>query len=293
MKNNFKRLAHVLAIALAISSCSKSGDNTGSKTTTTTTTTTTTSVPTDLNWSFESTPSFADEFSTAGAPDTSKWTYDIGGNGWGNNELEYYTNSTANANVANGMLSITAKKEAYQGKNYTSARMVSKGTGSLTYGRIEVRAMLPSGRGTWPSIWLLPNDYAYGNWPASGEVDIMEMVGYDPNMVYFTIHNQQYNGAMGTQKGGSMVIPTASTDFHKYRVDWTPYAIRGYYDDNLVFTYVNGGFGSSYWPYDQKFHLLMNIAVGGNWGGAKGVDDNAFPTAMVVDYVHFYKMIPK
>ena len=247
--------------------------------------------PADKNWSFETTPAWGDEFSYSGTPDTSKWTYDLGGGGWGNSELEYYTNSLSNVSVANGLLTITARKENMGGMNYTSARMVSKGSGNLLYGRIEVRAKLPSGTGTWPAIWTLPNNYVYGNWPNSGEVDIMEMVGFDPNNVHFSAHNQLYFA--GTAKTSTMNIPTASTDFHLYREDWTPYAIRGYYDDVLVFTYVNEGKGSPAWPYDQKFHLLMNIAVGGSWGGTKGVDDSAFPTTMQVDYVRFYNMIPQ
>ncbi len=254
---------------------------------------TTTAAPVDKGWTFETTPFFADEFNYTGKPDSTKWNYDVGGNGWGNNELEYYTSSGNNASVGNGNLTITAKKEAYNGMNYTSARMVSKGAGSLLYGRVEVSAKLPAGRGLWPAVWLLSDDQTYGNWPKSGEIDVMENVNYDPNPVYFTIHTQLYNGAIGTQKGANKSIPDASTTFHKYRMDWTPYAIRGYYDDLLMFTYVNDGQGSPSWPFDQKFHLLLNIAVGGNWGGIKGVDDTAFPTTMQVDYARFYKMIDK
>ncbi|MDB5133315.1 MAG: glycoside hydrolase [Mucilaginibacter sp.] len=241
-------------------------------------------------YSFDTNVAWGDEFNTNGAPDPNNWGYDVGGGGWGNNELEYYTNSTNNASITNGILTITAKKESLNGMNYTSARLVSK-TPDMLYGRVEVKAKLPAGTGTWPAIWMLPNDYVYGGWPKSGELDIMEMVGYNPNVVYFTIHTELYNGAIGTQKGGNLTIPTASTDFHLYRVDWTPDAIKGYYDNGLVFTYANDGKGSPSWPYDQKFHLLMNIAVGGNWGGIKGVDDTAFPTTMQVDYVHYYKMI--
>ncbi len=249
--------------------------------------------PVDKGWAFEASPFFADEFDYSGKPDSTKWGYDIGGNGWGNNELEYYTNSVGNASVANGLLSINARKESYGGKNYTSARLVSKEVGSLLYGRVEVSAKLPAGRGMWPAIWMLSDKEVYGSWPKSGEIDIMENVGFDPAPVYFTIHTQLYNGAIGTQKGGNKSIPDASTAFHKYRVDWTPYAVRGYYDDALLFIYINDGQGSASWPYDQKFHLLLNIAVGGNWGGQKGVDDAAFPTSMQVDYVHVYKMIDK
>jgi beta-glucanase (GH16 family) len=191
--------------------------------------------------------------------------------------------------VANGLLTITARKQSLGGEGYTSTRIVSKGF--TTYGRIEVRAKLPSGRGTWPAIWMLPNDYVYGAWPASGEVDIMEMVGYSPNNVHFSVHNATYYA--GNAKTSTDSIPTASTDFHLYREDWTPYAVRGYYDNVLIFTYVNTGGGSQLWPYDQKFHLLMNIAVGGSWGGIDGVDDSAFPTTMQIDYVHFFNMIHK
>jgi beta-glucanase (GH16 family) len=245
--------------------------------------------PVDKGWSFETTPVWADEFNNTGTPDTGKWKYDLGGGGWGNSELEDYTNSLNNVSIANGILTITARKESMGGMNYTSARMVSKNAGSLLYGRIEVRAQLPAGRGTWPAIWMLPDNTVYGNWPNSGEVDIMEMVGFDPNNVHFSVHNQTYYA--GTAKSSTLNIPSASTAFHLYREDWTPYAIRGYYDDALVFTYVNDGTGAATWPYDQKFHLLMNIAVGGTWGGSKGVDDTAFPTAMQVDYVRFYNMI--
>jgi beta-glucanase (GH16 family) len=248
-------------------------------------------IPVDKGWEFETSPSFTDEFDNNGKPDPTKWGYDTGGNGWGNNELEYYTDLEENAHIEGGNLTISALKEAYISKNYTSARLISKGNGSLQYGRIEVRAKLPAGRGTWPAIWMLPNDNSYGDWPNSGEIDIMEMVGFDPGNVHFTVHNQTYYGANG--RGSNLLISTATSDFHKYKVDWTPYAIKGYYDDVLIFTYINTGAGSSVWPYDQKFHLLMNIAVGGSWGGVQGVDDNVFPAAMQIDYVRFYKMIPK
>jgi len=249
-------------------------------------------LPIDSGWTFASTSYWSDEFDYTGTPDTSKWTYDLGGSGWGNNELEDYTKAASNVNVANGNLVITARKENVGGMNYTSARIVSKNAGSMKYGRVEVSAKMPSGRGTWPAIWMLPDKYVYGSWPNSGEIDIQEMVGYNPYVAYFTIHTQLYNGAIGTQKGGSTNIQTAYSDYHKYRLDWTPYAVSGYYDDNLVFSYVNVGAGSPSWPFDQSFHLLMNIAVGGNWGGAKGVDDSIFPQSMTVDYVRFYKMNP-
>jgi beta-glucanase (GH16 family) len=241
-------------------------------------------------YTFDTTPSWSDEFDTDGAPDPTKWNYDTGGSGWGNNELEYYTNSTNNAGITNGILSITARKESIGGMNYSSARMVSKTPETLLYGRIEVKAKLPSGRGTWPAIWMLPNDYAYGSWPASGEIDIMEMVGYDPNNVHFSIHDQTNFG--GNSKTSTYNIPTASSDYHLYRVDWTPDAVTGYYDNVQVFTFANDKQGNfATWPFDKPFHIMLNLAIGGNWGGIDGVDDTIFPTAMQVDYVRYYKMI--
>ena len=263
-------------------SCSKSNNNGGVLTP---------QSPQDKNWKFETTPVWSDEFDYNGAPDQTKWAYDTGGSGWGNNELEYYTNSTNNAKVENGKLFIIAKLENMGGRNYTSARLVTRNKGDFLYGRIEVSAKLPAGKGTWPAIWMLPTDWAYGGWPKSGEIDIMEHVGYDPNNVLFSIHTQAYNHSIGTQKSGGLNIPTALTAFHRYRVDWTPYAIRGYFDDQLVFSFVNEGKGYASWPFDKRFHLLLNLAIGGNWGGAQGVDDTIFPTSMEVDYVRVYKMI--
>src|SRR6202022_4266671 len=196
-----------------------------------------------------------------------------------------------NASVAGGLLTITAKKEAMGGRNYTSARLLSKNKGNFLYGRIEVKAKLPPGKGTWPAIWMLPTDWVYGNWPNSGEFDIMEEVGYDPGVIHVSAHTQAYNFKINNQKSGAITVPTALTDFHVYRADWTPYAVRGYVDDKLVLTYVNDGTGSAVWPFDQKFHLLLNIAIGGDWGGQQGVDDTIFPTSMAIDYVRVYKML--
>lgn len=247
--------------------------------------------PQDRNWSFEKQPVWADEFAYTGPPDPAKWGYDTGGHGWGNNELQHYTNALGNAQVAAGKLTITARKEEFGGNQYTSARLVTKNKGDFLYGRFEVKAKLPTGRGTWPAIWMLPTDWAYGDWPKSGEIDIMEHVGYDQNRVHVTVHTEAYNHSIKTQKGQSTVVPTASTQFHVYRADWTPYAVRGYIDDALVFTFVNEGKGAATWPFDKSFHLLLNIAVGGNWGGAQGVDPTVYPQTMEVEYVRVYKMI--
>lgn len=249
--------------------------------------------PQDLNWQFESTPVWSDEFDYTGKPNPDKWGYDIGGTGWGNNELQFYTDRLSNASVDNGTLKITARKETTENREYSSARLVTKNKGDFLYGRFEFKAKLPTGRGTWPALWMLPTDWAYGGWPKSGEIDVMEHVGYDQNNVHITVHTEAYNHGKNTQKGKSKIVETASTAFHLYRVDWTPYAIRGYIDNIPVFEFINEGKGSDFWPFDKRFHLLMNIAVGGNWGGAQGVDPSVYPQTMEVDYVRVYKMIEK
>jgi beta-glucanase (GH16 family) len=136
---------------------------------------------------------------------------------------------------------------------------------------------------------MLPTSGAYGGWPASGEIDIMEHVGYDLNNVHFTLHANAFFGGNG--KGATKNITGATDDFHLYRLDWASYGIRGYFDNELVFEYANPGTGSNFWPYDQQFHLLLNIAVGGNWGGIQGVDDSIFPTSLEIDYVRVYPFI--
>lgn len=249
--------------------------------------------PVDKHWTFETTPVWADEFDYTGLPDNNKWGYDIGGGGWGNNELEYYTNSLDNASVANGKLTITARKEVKENRNYTSARLVTRGKGDFLYGRFEIKAKLPAGKGTWPAIWMLPTDWAYGDWPKSGEIDIMEHVGYDQDVIHITAHTEAYYFKIGTQKTSTKKIQNASTEYHVYRMDWTPYALRGYIDDQLIFQFANEGKGPAVWPFDKKFHLLLNIAVGGDWGGAQGMDESIYPVTMDVDYVRVYKMIEK
>jgi beta-glucanase (GH16 family) len=241
-----------------------------------------------ISWTFERTPVWSDEFSTNGAPDLSKWTFETGGNGWGNNELEYYTNGN-NAAIDNGVLKIIAKKESQGGRNYTSSRMITKNKGDWTYGRFEIKARIPKGVDTWPAIWLLATDNVYGGWPNSGEIDIMEHVGFDLNKIHFTAHNKTYNGGNG--KGAEKVIPDATDSFHVYRCDWTPAGIRGFIDGEQYFEYSNNNYGFETWPYNQKFFMILNIAVGGNWGGAQGVDDTIFPVTMEIDYIKVYKWV--
>jgi beta-glucanase (GH16 family) len=171
--------------------------------------------------------------------------------------------------------------------------MVTKNKADFLYGRFEIRAKLSDGKGLWPAIWMLPTDRVYGDWPNSGEIDIMEQVGFDPYNIHISTHTGALNWINGNGVTTVTNVPTATTDFHVYRIDWTPYAIRGFIDGTQQFQFTNSGKGPSYWPFDQQFHLLLNIAVGGDWGGQQGVDDSFFPATMQVDYVRVYKMIEK
>jgi len=238
---------------------------------------------------------WADEFDYTGLPDPAKWSYDIGGEGWGNEELQYYTDRRMeNARVEHGHLVIEARKEAWQGRQYTSARLVTKGKGDWTYGRVEVSAKLPSGRGTWPAIWMLPTNWEYGTWPDSGEIDIMEHVGFDPDVVHASVHTRSYNHSINTQKTAKLGIPNARNDFNVYAVEWSPEEIRTSVNKQHYFTFknerlTNPSVDYNQWPFDKKFHLLLNLAVGGKWGGAQGVDDTIWPQRMEVDYVRVYE----
>lgn len=234
---------------------------------------------------------WADEFDYEGSPDPAKWSYDTGGNGWGNNELQNYTNTVKNASVKNGLLTITAIKEILGSNQYTSARLVSKSKGDILYGRIEVKAKLPSGTGTWPAIWMLPTFASYGNlsWPDNGEIDIMEHVGFDQGVVHANIHTKAFNHSIGTNKGDHINVANASQDFNVYACNWYPDSISFEVNGKRYFKFENNtSYNWTQWPFDRKFHILLNIAVGGNWGGQKGVDSAVFPQKMEVDYVRFY-----
>ena len=241
-------------------------------------------ISSDKVYIFDSVANWEDNFSYNGLPDPTKWGYDLGGGGWGNSELQNYTNN--NATVADSNLTITSKKEASGGLNYSSTRLISKGKGDFLYGRLVIRAKLPPGKGTWPAFWLLPTDKAYGEWPKSGEVDIMEAVGSDPNKIINAIHTQSYNGSIGTQKDTRKTIVDAYNTYHTYRLDWSPYSLKFYTDDVQSFEYVNDGKGSASWPYDKKFHIILNTAIGGTLGGQ--IDDTIFPTTFTIDYVKYF-----
>jgi beta-glucanase (GH16 family) len=238
---------------------------------------------------------WADEFSKDGLPDATRWGYDVGNGcpvncGWGNNELQYYTsNREQNARVKDGHLIIEAHREKMGDMEYTSARLVSKKKGDWTYGRIDVRAKLPVGTGVWPAIWMLPTDWVYGGWPGSGEIDIMEHVGYLPDSIFGTVHTNLFNGMLGTQKSKGVASATISSEFHNYGIEWTADKIDFLFDDKVYSTFHNRHEGSDAWPFDLDFHLLLNIAVGGNWGGKMGVDTAIWPQQMIIDYVRVYQ----
>ncbi|ARK12005.1 glycoside hydrolase family 16 protein [Fibrella sp. ES10-3-2-2] len=235
---------------------------------------------------------WADEFDKAGLPDSKKWGYDVGGNGWGNNELQYYTKERKeNARVENGNLIIEAHKEAFQGRNYTSARLLTQHTTKWTYGRIEVKAKIPGGVGTWPAIWMLGENISSAGWPLCGEIDIMEHVGYDEGVFHGTLHTSAYNHNKGTQKEGKTTIANATSAFHVYAIDWTSDQIDFYIDDQKYYTVKAQEVGTTQqqWPFRQPFFLILNLAVGGNWGGKMGVDEAIWPRRMEVDYVRIYQ----
>ncbi|WP_339866407.1 glycoside hydrolase family 16 protein [uncultured Algoriphagus sp.] len=237
---------------------------------------------------------WSDEFSTEGLPDPDKWTYDVGDHGWGNDELEYYSQSDLkNARIVNGELIIEAHADPSHPKGYTSARLLTKGKASWQFGYIEVKAKLPYGRGTWPAIWMLPEENLHGGWPKNGEIDIMEHVGYDPGKVHGTVHTEAFNHVIGTQKGGFQQVPDFNDVFHTYAVDWTADKIDFLIDDSIYFTFENTGKDYKEWPFDQPFHLILNIAVGGGWGGQQGVAPEIWPQRMVVDYVRVYDKKPQ
>lgn len=242
----------------------------------------------------EKEPVWSDEFNYTGLPDSTKWNYDVGGHGWGNNELQFYTDKRMeNGRVENGILIIEARKEPWEGMNYTSTRLISKGKGDpiaigWQYGKIEVKAKLPRGLGTWPAIWMLGSTTPL-NWPDDGEIDIMEHVGFNQGFIHSSVHTKKYNHVIGTQRTDTIYINDCSENFHIYAVEWNKDSVKVSADGNVYFRFANEKSGYEAWPFDNKMHLLLNIAVGGNWGGQKGVDTTIWPQRMEIDYVRVFK----
>jgi beta-glucanase (GH16 family) len=231
---------------------------------------------------------WSDEFNYTGKPDPEKWAYDIGGDGWGNHELEYYTDRLENARVENGKLIIEARREDFRENHYTSARLVTRGRKDFTYGRIEVSAKLPAGAGTWPAIWMLGENGK--PWPACGELDIMEHLGRNSGWIHGSAHTLKYFFKNGNQRTSITYVPQPDSAFHKYAIEWYPDHLDMFVDNNKFFTVVNDGSGWEAWPFDHPEYLIMNLALGG-WGGT--VDESKLPAKMEVEYVRVYQQNAK
>ena len=242
---------------------------------------------------------WSDEFDTPGLPDPTKWKYDTFRNkdGWFNNEKQYYAaERLENSRVEDGRLIIEARKEDlgpegfadWGGQDYSSARLITQGQGDWTYGFFEIRAKLPCGVGTWPAIWMLPSDPDV-KWPAGGEIDIMEHVGFEPGVIHHSLHTTAFNFSRGTQKTSQHELTTACDKMHKYQLLWAPKLMMFAVDDQPKFLFQKESEKKARWPFDKPQHLLLNVAVGGTWGGQKGVDPAVFPARMEVDYVRVYQ----
>ncbi len=223
--------------------------------------------------------------------DGSIWTPHVGAGGFGNNEAQFYTDHPANARIENGRLVIEARAERRTDSRYTSAKLLSRGKRSLLYGRVEARARVPRGVGSWPAIWMMPeDDHGYGGgWPDAGELDIMEHVGHNRGVVHFSMHTAAFNHVINTQKTAVVAVPDAMDAFHVYGLEWDPERITFLLDGRPTLVVPNPHASWREWPFDKPFHLILNVAVGGNWGGAKGIDESSLPWRMEVDWVRVYR----
>jgi len=246
---------------------------------------------------------WSDEFDRDGLPDPSRWTYEEGF--IRNRESQYYTRRRKeNARVENGALVIESRKERFPNPawrpgsvdprhaefaSYTSASLTTEGKASWRHARVEVRAKLPTGRGMWPAIWMLGVNRREVGWPRCGEIDIMENVGYEPDVIHANIHTQAYNHARKTGRGAKLTVPEPWRGFHVYAVEWDSRKMEFSADGRVYFTYENEGTGEAVWPFEQPFYLILNSAVGGSWGGRNGIDDSIFPQRYEIDYVRVYQ----
>lgn len=234
---------------------------------------------------------WADEFNGTEI-NTSDWTHEIGGHGWGNNELEYYTDRADNSFISEGALVIEAKKENFSGSQYTSARMITKDKKTFTHGRVDVRAILPEGQGIWPAIWMLGNNISTIGWPACGEIDIMELVGHKPSTTHGTAHWGPQGQGFSTFKGEGYDLSGSakfSDEYHVFSIVWEFGEIEWFVDDNSFFKLKNSDVNGAY-PFDQDFFFILNVAVGGNWPGNPD-GSTSFPQRMVIDYVRIFDKI--
>ena len=229
-----------------------------------------------------------DEFNTGTQLDKSDWTYEVQPSGWVNNELQNYVAGDIDGNpvteIVDGHLNINCFK--YGSKVY-SARVYAKKATGWKYGYVEARLKLPKGRGTWPAFWMMPVNFK--SWPGDGEIDIMEEVGYNPNVIYSTIHCTKYNNGGTSMESGNKKVDTAESDYHVYAMEWTATKMTFYVDKQVVLTYMNDGSGVNAWPFDNPFYVIFNVAWGGAWGGQRGVDESALPITMSVDYIRVFQ----
>jgi beta-glucanase (GH16 family) len=230
-----------------------------------------------------------DNFDTDGAPNSNIWNFEIGTgqNGWGNDEMQYYTDRPENIVVADGMLKITARKEAFMGASHTSARIFTKGKVDQKFGRIEARIKLPLGKGLWPAFWMLGSDFETVGWPNCGEIDIMEYLGNNPASVFGTIHGPGYSGAASISKSYSIPNSRFDTDFHIFGIEWGENYINFYVDD-VLYNQMTPASVPGEWVFNKPFYIILNVAVGGNLPGAPN-NQTAFPQQMLVDYVRIYE----
>lgn len=244
---------------------------------------------------------WADEFDEDGSPNPENWNFEIGDGtnqglpaGWGNNELQYYTDRPENVKVENGMLVITARKESFQGSGYTSARLTTQNLFEKKHGRFEARIKVPYGKGYWPAFWLLGNDCEVNSWPACGEIDIMEYLGDEPTEVFGTIHGPEFSGAESISKGFSLENDRFDTGFHVFGIEWSPNQINFYVDDVLYHSLTPEDVdeetdGKGVWVFnDRPFYIILNVAIGGNLPGSPNAQTE-FPQSMIVDYVRVYE----
>lgn len=231
---------------------------------------------------------WSDEFNGS-AIDESKWTWEVQKPGWVNNELQNYTNRRwENSRVENGHLVIEGRRDWYNGYEYSSARLKTQGKASWKYGRVEARIQLSGGWGTWPAFWMMPDNQSRG-WPACGEIDIMEEVGYNQDSIHATTHSQAYNWKSSNQRTAATNVPGVTSGYHTYALEWYPDHIDMFVDGKKYFTSPNDNTGDDAWPFNKNFHIILNLAIGGDWGGAQGVDPNIWPRQMLVDYVRVYQ----
>ena len=232
-----------------------------------------------------------DEFDVPGLPSSSRWDYEEGY--IRNKEAQYYTKGRKeNARVEGGKLIINALKDNWNGKPITSASLVTKGKREFLYGRIEAKAKIPTGKGTWPAIWTLGTNIGQVGWPTCGELDILENVGFDPDRVHANIHVKTFNHTKGTGKGNNMLVEKPYEGFHVYALEWYPDRIDFFFDDKKYFTFrKEAGYTDAEWPFDKPQYLILNLAIGGAWGGAQGIDDSKFPHQYEIEYVRYYEPV--